>query len=166
MGEIIIANYPGRIFYISYPARLTDTPSPLPARNIAVMVYPDAGWDPVDSKLVSTRWGGWYPQVKPGIDGPWDGVRWGQLPNPIPEHFNPYPSIMLGEKKDAFPLSKNELFPVIKKTRALYGCVFYAFALVLIEEKTTDEKIIYKKGMTYQLFGDFPGFEDKPVIDL
>jgi hypothetical protein len=103
-----INDFQGRIFTFNFPARLTGTPHPLPARNLAVVVFPDV---PKQEKEIAggcsnekgTGWNGWYPQSKPGLEIPWDKTTWGQLPNPIPENFCPYAPVQFGK---AYPLSK------------------------------------------------------------
>jgi hypothetical protein len=109
------------------------------------------------------NWNGWYPQCKPGIEAPWDGVTWGQALSVFPANFSPYAPVLFGK---AYPLAKNELFPIIKKVRALLGRDFYGFEL-LHNLTTTGGKINFTNSDAYHLIGDFAGgFEDKPVIAL
>jgi hypothetical protein len=160
-----INDFQGRIFTFNFPARLTGTPYPLPARNLAVVVFPDIPKQENSQEgnhRDGTGWSGWYPQCKPGLEIPWDSVTWGRLPNPIPENFIPYAPVQFG---NAYPLSKNELFPIIKKTRALFGRDFYAFIL-LFDYKTENGDMIYAHEEKYRLTGDFPGFENYPAVDL
>jgi hypothetical protein len=156
-----ISDFQGRIFTFNIPARLTGTLYPLPARNLAVVVFPDM---PKKPPVYGGRddWNGWDPQCKPGLEIPWNNTTWGQLPNPIPEDFFPYSPVLFGE---AYPLGKNELFPIIKKTRALFGRDFYAFVL-LFNYRTDGEDMIFSHEDKYRLTGDFPGIENYPVIDL
>lgn len=174
MPQIEISEYPGRIFYFNFPARFTNQKTeeghpvePLPARNLAGIAFPPGV--PDEPPIVPKRsgytdgWNGWYPQCKPGLETPWDGVTWGQVPSVLPRNFSPCSPVMFGT---GYPLGKNELFPIIKKTRALLGRDFYGFIL-LHNITTSDGKINYDFADQYQLVGDFTdGFENAPVIDI
>jgi hypothetical protein len=186
MAEYDITKYAGRVFYINLPERFTELKSDhpdadrsLPARNLAVIVYPlgvpdappfiptvrNSEGKPVRPCTVHKEWPswwGWLPSCAPGMEKPWDGVTWGAAPNPIPKNFTPFHPVLFGR---ALPLAKNELFPIIKKVRALFGRDFYGL-LLLHDVTQAPGKIIYGGSEPYRLYGDFPGFEDHPVIDL
>jgi hypothetical protein len=172
-----------RIFYFNFPERFKGTSYPIPARNLAVVVYPPEAPDapPIipmqrgenGKALIYTRngthdeenWWGWYPQWKPGLESPWDGTTWGKLPNPIPENFR---SIYVDwTKGNGWPFCKNELFPIIKKARALFGRDFFGFGLFYGVKLESGKMYDFDGVDYYTLAGDFQiGFEDRPVVDL
>jgi hypothetical protein len=167
------ASYPGRIFLINSPAYYTGTRHEVPARRFAVVVIPpeDPKAPPIVPKGDGFRdnWNGWYPQCKPGLESPWDGVTWGQprlgVTDINPENFTSRAPIKFG---DHWPLTKNVLFPIIKKARTLFGRDFYGFYLLC---GTLYETIPGEIGFTalepYRLIGDFAeGYENKPVVNL
>jgi hypothetical protein len=177
---IEISQYPGRIFYFNFPERFTNQKTkegypvePIPARSLAVVVFPP-GVPDAPPKVPKRdgyydRWNGWSPQCKPGIEAPWDGKTWGQAPSVLYESFYPFSPVMFGK---AYPLCKNELFPIIKKTRDLFVRDFYGF-LLFHRVTITDGKINYtpvsqnEANDSYRLIGDFAdGFEGYPVIDI
>jgi hypothetical protein len=164
MPQIETALYPGRIFYINLPARLTGTPTPLAARNLAVVAFPPGVPDePPIKPRQGSEWGGWYPQCKPGLEVPWDRATWGRLPDPVPENFFPHAPVRFGEGR---PLCKNELFPIIKKTRSLLGRDFYGFVL-LFDATQAAGKINFASEECYHLIGNFQAaFEGYPAVDL
>jgi hypothetical protein len=173
MSQFEISQYPGRIFYFDFPARFTDRYYSLPARSLAVIAFPPGvpNEPPIVPKRdgYNDRWNGWFPQCKPGLEAPWDGNTWGQIPSVLPKDFSPLAPVQFGK---AYPLGKNELFPVIKKTRALLGRDFYGF-LLFHDVKISDGKINFtpisqhETNDSYSLVGDFAdGFEGYPVIDI
>jgi len=151
---------------------------PIPARSLAVIAYPPDVPDapqltPKPSQVPGSgsfiHEGGWFPQCKPGLEVPWDNRTWGKAPSVLPDNFYPFPPVMFGK---AYPLCKNELFPIIKTTRALLGRNFYGF-LMFYNVEISAGKINYTQVSSneacdqYTLLGDFSdGFEGYPVIDI
>jgi len=173
--SIIISQYPGRIFSFSLPARFTGRTTitgqpipPLPARSIAALVWPPEDPDAprkTESRGLNDSWKGWYPQCKPRMESPWDRATWGNEPSVLPEGFSPCPPVCFSQEK-AYPLGKNELFPIIKRVRALFGRDFYGFVL-LFEISISGGRIDYTYAENYRLVGDFQdGYEGYPVIDI
>jgi len=174
--SILISQYPGRIFRFSSAARFTGRMTvegqpipPLPARSIAVIVWPpeipDAPQRTPKRDGYNDHWNGWYPQCKPGMESPWDKATWGNEPSVLPKNFSPCPPVCFSQEK-AYPLGKNELFPIIKRTRTMFGRDFYGFVL-LFEIIISGGIIGYTYAENYRLVGDFQdGYEGYPVIDI
>jgi len=171
MYSINLSDVKGRAFYFSYPERFKGMTNveghlveSLPARELVCVAFPP---DIEGAPKKSPNEGGWSGSIsgrtKLGIDYPWDGKTWGKIPSVLDEDFSPLAPILFGE---AFPMSKNELFPIIKKTRTLLGRDFYGFYLFYGVKILGDiiESTIYER---FTLAGEFSdGFEGKPVIDI
>jgi len=187
MASIEISEFKGRIFHFSFPERFKDRKNAdgeyvgvIPARELFVIAFPPGvpNEPPIvprregDGRGNGSTWNGWFPQCKPGLEMPWDGSTWGKISEGVlPRNFYPYCPVRFdyGNPDIRYPLGKNELFPIIKKTRTLLGRDFYGFVL-LGHAAISGGFINYKYNEQYSLVGNFSteglGFEGYPAVDI